>query len=319
MTQPWLSVLIPTYNGASYLSATLDSIVLQDEADIECIIVDDGSTDATLKIVESYKNQLHIQVLQHARRGNWVASTNEGLISAHGEYVCFLHQDDIWLQNRIKQLKKILQNHLDVDIILHPSYFINAHNQVLGNWKCPLPAYPKVIQPDVILEKLLIQNFIAIPAPLFKRKLALEVGMLQESLWYTADWDFWLKIMSKSKAIYYPQPLTGFRIHPESQTLKRSSLPDGFREQMKQVAAKHLTIWEAPARKKKQIEKISFFSCEVNALLAIKFHGAIKVTSWKMIKSFIGLGPVNLYLYVQSSRIVERVVSRLKANLSHKS
>ncbi|MCL4825574.1 MAG: glycosyltransferase, partial [Anaerolineales bacterium] len=56
--RPWLSVLIPTYNGETFLPAALDSIAIQEDPDIECIAVDDGSTDQTLSILEQYKEKL---------------------------------------------------------------------------------------------------------------------------------------------------------------------------------------------------------------------------------------------------------------------
>ena len=55
MKQPWLSIIIPTYNGQKYLAATLDSVVVQGDNNIECIVIDDGSTDDTLAIAKSYQ------------------------------------------------------------------------------------------------------------------------------------------------------------------------------------------------------------------------------------------------------------------------
>ena len=86
MQKPWLSVLIPTYNGEAYLASALDSILIQGDDEIECIIVDDGSTDATLSIAQSYQDKLSLTVIQRQRQSNWVANTNYAMALAEGEY-----------------------------------------------------------------------------------------------------------------------------------------------------------------------------------------------------------------------------------------
>lgn len=96
--KPWLSVIIPTYNGSKYLAAALNSVVVQEESGLECVVIDDGSTDDTLAIVESYQDKLNIKLITKGRQGNWVANTNHALTEATGKYACFLHQDDLWLQ-----------------------------------------------------------------------------------------------------------------------------------------------------------------------------------------------------------------------------
>ena len=98
MRSPWLSVIMPTYNGASYLSAALESIAIQLEKDIEVIVVDDGSTDRTISIIRAYTHRFPLRIVERNHSGNWVANTNMGLSLARGEYVSFLHQDDSpWL------------------------------------------------------------------------------------------------------------------------------------------------------------------------------------------------------------------------------
>ena len=88
---------------------------------------------------------------------------------------------------------------------------------------------------------MLVQNFISMPAPLFSREAALRVGGLDEDLWYTADWDFWLKLAAVGKTIYVPRALSAFRIHPHSQTVERSTQTDDFRRQLAIVLEKHIT------------------------------------------------------------------------------
>jgi glycosyltransferase involved in cell wall biosynthesis len=311
MAQLWLSILMPTCNGEAYLPFALNSVIDQQETDIECIVVDDGSTDATLSILHDYQDRLPIKIVQKERQGNWVASTNYALSIAKGKYVCFLHQDDLWFKDRLTTLRQLVEQFPKVDFFLHSCKFIDINNKPLGLWQCPLPSFPEIIKSGLMMEKLLIQNFISIPAPIFKRDIALKVGGLDESLWYTADWDLWLKIAACSDTLYYPKPLAGFRIHPGSQTMVRSSYLQDFRKQLEIVAKKHLAVWDAHESLKKIVLKNAHFSIEANVSMAGIMHGQ-KPHLFRLIVAFLSLGPSGWFRYFKDSRIFERVFSRLK-------
>jgi glycosyltransferase involved in cell wall biosynthesis len=314
MTPPWLSVLIPTYNGEDYLTSALNSIILQGDGSIECIAIDDGSTDATLSILNTYQKKLPIKILKQSRHGNWVLSTNYGLSSARGEYICFLHQDDLWFKNRLSIMRRLTVAFPEVVLFLHPSRYLDAKGNDLGLWRCPLPSYPEIIKSDLLIEKLLIQNFIAIPAPIFKREAAQGVGGLDQRFWYTADWDFWLKIAACGDSLYYPKPLSGFRIHPSSQTIVRSSYKKDFRDQLECVANKYFALWQVPEQLKQRVHKVAGFSIEVNIALASTIHGE-RPNLIKLLVTFILLGPLGWYRYIRDSCIIERVSARVKAQL----
>jgi glycosyltransferase involved in cell wall biosynthesis len=315
MKQPWLSILIPTYNGAKYLPFALDSIVAQNDLDIECIVVDDGSTDATLAILKDYQHKLPLKIVDRQRQGNWVTNTNYALSLASADYVCFLHQDDIWLRGRLKTFKNLIATYPEINLFLHSSQFIDRQGNYLGLWQCPLPKSPRIADANTVIEKLLIQNFIAIPAPIFKREIALQVGGLDEHLWYTADWDFWLKIVASGQTLYYPKPLAAFRVHPNSQTIARSSSLDDFRQQLEVVAQKYFELWTADRTKKKAVWKVACFSIEVNTTLAGAIHDR-KTNFFKLFYSFLALGVPGWYRYLSDSRIWERVFARLRARLT---
>ena len=233
--QPWLSVIIPTYNGSKYLAAALDSVLVQQDKELECVIIDDGSTDDTLSIVAGFEDKLKIKLITKARAGNWVANTNYALKEANGVYACFLHQDDLWLEGRLERIKQAIAAYPQAALYLHDSVFIDEQGKPLGSWRCPLSAKQNLISAEAMKEKLLIQNFIAIPAPVFRREAALEIGGLSNELWYTADWDFWLKLAKQGDTCYLAQPLAAFRVHGDSQTIRRSSGVAEFRQQMRLV------------------------------------------------------------------------------------
>jgi GT2 family glycosyltransferase len=309
MQQPWLSVIIPTYNGSKYLATALNSVLVQQDGELECIVIDDGSTDRTLSIVAEFQDRLNIKLITKARAGNWVANTNHALEEAIGRHACFLHQDDLWLEGRLAQIKNAIAAEPQASLYLHDSVFIDEQGKPLGLWRCPLSTKEKLVSAQAMQEKLLIQNFIAIPAPVFRREAALEVGGLSNDLWYTADWDFWLKLAAQGDTYYIAQPLAAFRVHGDSQTIRRSSGVAEFRQQMRLVVDKHL-----PAQPNKEVTKVAFFSTEVNTTLAAMVHGK-SPNLLKLAGGFIWLGPTGWRRYWQDSRIQERVSARLKAKL----
>ncbi|MEL6496119.1 MAG: glycosyltransferase [Cyanobacteria bacterium J06623_7] len=311
--QPWLSVIIPTYNGSKYLAAALNSIVVQQDPTIECVVIDDGSTDDSLEIAKSFADRLNLKLIGNARAGNWVTNTNQALKEATGEYACFLHQDDLWLEGRLQRLKEAIAVYPQASLYLHDSVFIDERGKPLGLWRCPLPNRQGTITAAEAIDKLLVQNFIAIPAPVFRREAALSLGGLNDELWYTADWDFWLKLAALGETCYLPQALAAFRVHGDSQTIRRSSSVAEFRQQMQLVVDKHLT-----RRAAKKVGKVALFSTEVNTTLAALVHGE-SPNLLKLARDFLLLSPAGWWRYWQDSRIQERIAARLKAKLQTQS
>ncbi len=312
---PWLSVLMPTYNGAPFLTAALDSIASQVVGGIECIAVDDGSRDSTVAILERYQDRIPLTIKVQPRTGNWVMNTNRALALARGEYACFLHQDDIWRPGRLVALRRLIDQNPGVDLILGSADFIDAKGKALGPWRCPLRSGPPFLDPSEVTKKLLVQNFVPIPAPIFKSAEARKYGGMDENLWYTADWDFWLKLASGVSALYYAPPLVGFRVHPHSQTMLRSSDPNEFRAQHRLVIERHLSRFPFPDQERARIRRISQFSIEVNTALAKTLREGTNGLS-RLFLPLFSLGPAGVLTYLRNSRILERGLARIRAGLA---
>lgn len=304
-SKPWLSVIVPTYNGQKYLSRALESIAAQNDADVEVIAVDDGSTDQTVGLLEQYASRINLKILQRGRIGNWVANTNFGLKQAQGQYLCFLHQDDYWLPDRLTQMKALACRHSDAVMLLHPSYFVDQLGRITGIWNCPFPRRTAEISSDFILRRLIVQNFISIPAPIIKRSALCEIGGLDEELWYTADWKLWLKLAGLGSWIYYPRPLSAFRVHAGSQTAQGSKRSSSLSAQLKAVLKDILPAIECGP----EMQRLARFSIHVNQSLAHSYCRG-KLPPRRLLYQGFRLGPTGLLQYLRYSRIVERVSAR---------
>lgn len=312
---PWLSVIIPTYNGSSFLRQALDSIVVQDAEDIEVVAVDDGSTDDTVEILRSYSESLNLQVVEQGRVGNWVAGTNRGLAAATGRLASILHQDDMWLPGRLARVRKLAERSGDF-LLVHPVLFLNDRGVRVGRWRCPLPT-GRLLSPDTVLERLLVQNFISLPGTVFPRAVALEEGM-DEKLWYTADWDLWLRLAGRLQTLYIPPTLGAVRVHGSSITTTETSRLGEFRAQHEEVLRRHLAAWHVDGRRRERVRAAAELSVEVNVTLAAMANRQpAKVGS--LLGRALRVGPAVWGRYVRSSRIHERVGSRLRAGLGRRS
>lgn len=313
---PWLSVIMPTYNGSTFLPEALESVASQEDDGLEVIAIDDGSGDDTVPILRSYSERLSLRVIEQEHVGNWVAGTNRGLHLATGRYVSFLHQDDVWMPQRMRAIRDALAEEAPLALLIHPVWFVDAAGKRIGRWRCPLPA-GSVLAPDGVIERLLVQNFISIPGTVFPRQLAVEVGGMDEDLWYTADWDLWLRIARRGPTLYVSKMLAGFRVHPGAITAIRSARPDAFRWQLETVLDRHLAEWSAPSSSRREVEAAARFSVEANvALAALTHRRPSHVTA--LLARFVRLGPSGWKRYLRDSRILERAGARLRAGMGRR-
>ncbi len=314
MGGPWLTVAMTTYNASDYLAEALESVAAQAGDDVEVIAVDDGSEDETLQILESFRPRLDLRVVAREHSGNWIAAMNEGLRLGRGRYACFLHHDDFWLDGRLEAAREALGRRGEAVLLLQPSWFVDRRGAKLGRWRCALPA-GRPLSAGEVVERLLIQNFVAVPAPIFRRDVALRVGGLDEANWHAADWDFWLKMAAAGETIHLDRALTGYRIHPVAATWSRTDRPRDHRQFMDEVLDRHLAAWEGRGPDRPLVRRVARFSVDMNVRLAELAHGQRPGLADLALR-FLGLGPMGWHRYLRDSRIVERVAARLRAGMA---
>jgi glycosyltransferase involved in cell wall biosynthesis len=179
---PLVSVIIPVYNGAAYLRETMDSVLAQDYAPLEVLVVDDGSPDNSREILETYKDR--VTILSQPNQGVAVAR-NTGLRSARGTYVTFLDQDDLW--SRDKTTKQVARLEADPDVV----YVLSRQKYFLQ---------PGVERPSWFRPQWLEGDFVGyhLAAMLARREAFDRVGLLDTSYRYSDDvsWFFRAKDMN---------------------------------------------------------------------------------------------------------------------------
>jgi glycosyltransferase involved in cell wall biosynthesis len=305
-----LSVVIPTYNGEKYIAAALESVLRQEHLEeIELVVVDDGSTDQTLDIVRGVSEALPIRLITPGRIGNWVAATNIGLRAAAGEWACILHQDDLWLAGRLARIWPEMAT-ANGALIVHNARYIGPSGEELGPWSCPFE--DGMIPPGRFIERLLIQNFLAMPSPVFRRNAVIQSGGMDEALWFSTDWDLWLRLAALGPVRFIAETLAAFRVHPASQTAARKLLPNEWEQQLTTVLFRHLEVWPVTGKTRAAVEGVGLASIAVNSALSAASRGE-SVKALPVLLQLLALGPSGWHRYLRDSRIVQRVRSRLKA------
>lgn len=209
-----VSVVIPTYNRATLISQTLDSVLAQTYKDTEVIVVDDGSTDDTSAVLSTYLGQ--IAVIRQANQG-LSGARNAGIAKAKGEFVAFLDSDDLWLPEKLEKQITLLESRSELkwaytDII--------AFEHDSGQPLYMLGRTVKLHQGDV-LDELLFDDFIASPTPLIRREVFDEVGLFSDNTVVAEDWDMWLRIAARYPVGLIAAPLAKYRIHTGMKTRAR--------------------------------------------------------------------------------------------------
>ncbi len=310
-TSPWLTVILPVYQGEKYLDAALASIADQGTTDdLEILAVDDGSTDSSADILLRWSERLPIKLISKPHGGNWVRSTNLALARARGTWVSLLHQDDYWLSDRLLVLRDAVDANPEVDVWLHPAHFFDEVGKKVGCWRCPFPR-GKRLRAGEILPRLVLQNTIPIVSPLIRRACIDAAGDMDASLWYYGDWDFWLRLASQASFYYLATPLAAFRIHPCSQTAKRTVDVEEIGRQFDVTVTRALASPAFPPEARSSTLQVLPFSRAMYLFLLSGLHRKGKSIR-TLFQSAFRAGPLGLWRYWRYSCLWDRLWPRYK-------
>lgn len=308
----WLTVVMPLHDGADWLSATLQSLVDEPAGGFEIVAIDSTADDRTRAVAARFADRLPMRILHRPDMKPWPAKTNLAVELAETDHVCMLHQDDLWLPGRMAAVRRWIDAAPGIDVHFAPSLYVDGRGARVGGWTCPLPP-DTPLDPQTILPSLLVQNFVSVPAPVVRRQAWIDCGGMADALWYTADWDLWLKLAAGGRAIYHPEYTTAFRVHGSSLTVSGSTDAAGFRAQMEAVFDAHLGRLD-PAQAR-EIEPLGRASIDVNVALAAAARGDMGHLA-AAIRALLALGPSGLGGYLRASRLHERVFARIRARLA---
>jgi glycosyltransferase involved in cell wall biosynthesis len=201
---PLISVITATYNMGRYVREAVESVLAQDWPAIEVIVVDDGSTDETARVLEAYADDPRVKVICQANAGQTVAK-NVGLRAARGDYIGFCDADNAWLPGKLVRQVPLLQANRTAGVTYGDIVPMDAEGR-------PLPMWPAKRYGGWITQRLLLENFVTFNTTLLPRQVVEEFGGFDESLSMAIDYDLWLRISAHYEFIYLNEPLVRYRI-----------------------------------------------------------------------------------------------------------
>jgi glycosyltransferase involved in cell wall biosynthesis len=205
-----VSVIIPTRNRSNLLEPSLRSVLWQRNVDFETIVVDDGSTDDTPRVLRSLGDR--IRVVRHDRSQGVSAARNRGIAEARGEWVAFLDDDDLWAPDKLELQLQALRR-ADRRWAYAGAVEITIDNQVLSGRP---PA-----SPERVVAELMSRNLVPAGASnviVWKAWLSMPT-VFDGSLYHSADWDLWIRLARRGAPACVSKPLVAYRFHPGSASL----------------------------------------------------------------------------------------------------
>lgn len=208
-------MLTTVYNGARYLAETIDSILAEDFTDFEYVIVDDGSTDDTPRILErAAARDPRIRVLRLETNRGIAAATNCGLAIARGEHIARLDADDVSLPGRLAREVAVLDAHPDVAMVSMNYEFMSADGVVLGRSHRDHP-------PAVVEYLLNFSNSIGGHSQVMYRRSTIEaVGGYDESCAAALDYELWTRMAGQGRIVVLPEIGMRYRVHDANVTAR---------------------------------------------------------------------------------------------------
>ena len=216
---PRVSIVIPVYNGSNFLREAIDSALAQTYGNIEVIVINDGSTDdgLTEEIAVSYGDKLRYF---RKENGGVASALNLGIREMTGEYFSWLSHDDVYCPDKVAdQVEWLRQHGLKPEVILYSDYdLIDSVSRVTGQTQV------RHLDPQEFLSYLVMEHPVNGCTTLVPKMCFEKVGMFDERLKTTQDYDLWLRMAWHYAFVHIPRPLIQSRIHPDQGSITMSSV-----------------------------------------------------------------------------------------------
>lgn len=198
---PFFSVIIPLYNKEDYIAETLKSVLNQNFTDFEIIIIDDGSTDESIKVISQF-NDPRINIIQQSNKGVSFAR-NLGIEHAKADYIALLDADDLWYENHLFQLKKQIELFPDAGLYCN-NYKIFHKENVSRNAKFNFNYSEQCLIVEDFFKASIINSIAWTSAVGFSKEKFINIGEFNTDLKTAQDLDLWIRFALQFKVSFNP-------------------------------------------------------------------------------------------------------------------
>ncbi|MBD2771541.1 glycosyltransferase family 2 protein [Iningainema tapete] len=238
---PNVSVIIPTYQRANLVSQAIESVLAQTYTDYEIIVVNDGSTDNTIEVLEYFGEK--ITVIHQENQGS-AAARNTGIKVAQGQYIALLDHDDIWLPTKLEKQVSYLDSHPKIGLVYSDTLYFNEKGLLPGSHAKFFPV-PPVLQSWTLFVRNTIPTCSVV---MMRRKCLDDVGLFDETLPPCDDYDLWLRLVEKWPIHFLNEPLVHYRRYEGQQSNSEERMLLGL-----------LRVKEKTFKRNKELQKLPLF------------------------------------------------------------
>lgn len=210
-----VSIVTPSYNQGQFIKTTLDSVLKQDYPHIEHLVMDGGSTDSTLDVLQNYDDP---RLTWHSERDKGQSDAiNKGMRQVKGEILAYLNSDDVLLPGTISKVIGCFEQNPDVDLIYGSCYTIDANgDRVLHSDKIKVNY---IVKPITLTDMMTMRIILPQQGIFWRRRVMENIGLFDESLHYRMDFDYWMRAMiAGHKFMPITEYLAAFRVHDTSKS-----------------------------------------------------------------------------------------------------
>jgi len=210
---PKISVVTPSYNQGEFLERTILSVLNQSYPNLEYIIIDGSSTDASVEIIKKYEKDITYWVTE--KDAGQTDAINKGWRMATGEIVAYLNSDDTYAPGAMRKVALYLKQHPQIDAVYGTCNLIDENDSIINVWE----------PTEFNLKSLVRCGISTIPQQtvFFRSHILKDIGFLDASLRHVMDYEYWIRIGQKFRIQRTPYILASFRIHNQSKTSLETS------------------------------------------------------------------------------------------------
>ncbi len=205
---PLVSIVTPSYNQAQFLEQTIQSVLCQDYPNLEYLIVDGGSSDGSLEVIQRFADRLAWWVSEPDQ--GQTEAINKGFEHARGEYLAWLNSDDTYLPQAVSRAVAYLETNPQIGMVYGDANLIDEQGNVIGKFPARQTDYAR-----------LRRGYVHIPqqAAFFRANLWKQVAPLDPSFYFAMDYDLWVRLARLAPFLYVPETWANFRLHQSGKSV----------------------------------------------------------------------------------------------------